>query len=149
MKILFNFWGCISMSEENWIDVGDMISFDLENRKIHIKDTFRKKNYKMIDFSDVISLEERRDSKTHIKRGNGSALAGGIVGAALNGGAGAIAGMKLGKGISFYHGLARMKMIYRYQGKEKIYLTDSSSNKEYDVFRQCCEKVMDIVVIEE
>lgn len=138
------------MSEENWIDVGDMISFDLDNRKIHIKDTFRKKNYKMIEFSDVISLEERRDSKTHIKRGNGSAMAGGIAGAVLNGGAGAIAGMKLGKGISFYHGLARMKMIYRYQGVEKAYYMDSSLHpEEYAVFRQCCEQIMDILVIEE
>lgn len=129
----------------NYIEAG-LVSFDLENKKIFFQDTLRKKNYKLIDFSDVISIQEIYDGKTHVRPGKGSALAGAVVGGLLIGNVGgARLGAQLAKGTEKYVGFSRLRVRYRYQGKIRTYYIDNSLKPEvFDVFYSCISQVGEI-----
>lgn len=129
----------------NYIDAG-LVSFDMENKKIFFKDTFRKKNYKLVDFSDVTSIQEIYDEKTHVRPGNGSATKGAIIGGLVTGSiAGARLGAFLGKGTEKYVGLSKVLVRYRYEGKEyKFYLDNSMNPEDFAIFYQCISQVGEI-----
>lgn len=129
----------------NYIDAG-LVSFDMEGKKIFFQDTLRKKNYKLIDFSDVTSIQEIYDGKTHVRPGNGSALKGAIIGGLLIGNVGgARLGAELGRGTEKYVGFSRLRVCYSYQGKiHKYYIDNSLKPREFAIFYQCISQVGEI-----
>lgn len=99
------------------------ITVDKEENKIYIRGKFCNKSVRIVDFADIISVEERIDSKVHIRKGKGGVLEGGLAG--LKSGAGIIQGVRHRCGAEVIRGAKYLTVRYRYKGREKSFCLDN------------------------
>ena len=115
--------------------IKDTNDITIDKNKIYIKEKFHNRNGKIIDINDVINVEEREDSKVHIRKGKGSVLEGAIAG--LKSGSGIIHGIRCRRGAEVIKGAKYLTVRYLYHEKEESFCFDNIQQPDkYEKIKQ-------------
>lgn len=124
--------------------ITELNNITIDKDKIYIIEKFYIRNIKVIDASDIISVEERSDSKVHIRKGKGGIVEGMIAG--LKSGAGIIQGAWYRRGAEVINGARYLTIRYLYQGIEKVFLlNDIQQPEKYEEIKKYFQKKQVII----
>ena len=117
----------------------NQITLDKKRNRIYIIGKLRNKVRRMIELTDIIGIEEKKDTKVHIRKGKGGIIEGAVAG--LYSGGGIIQGGLHRRGAEVIRGASYLTVRYFHKGRKESFRLDNIRQPElYEEIREMLGK---------